>query len=607
MNPMRQKAVEFLQRLTLAELYGQVVKPWFTQGTFDIAQEQLDQDLLVTTFEHGQWFAKRIRIVPFTESGSRFAEELLRDAESALRRRYLDDQVPLVKYYLLWPMVLPVERKEEIKKWFDNHAELSGRSEILDLESLYKKVVESDTLGKIVPLQIINARHEAQERARNGEGVFALHWSYRAFRLYLQQEPPDLEKALSCIDAGLTALEADVLRTTYYFRLLRRVFSTWRGLLGQHRDLFGRSRESLAHLLDELAETDFRGERWLVWLLQDFEHMFIQLEIMAERFVNTPAGLSTLQICRLLLRCGFPPSEPEIAARLERIHDELDREKRRLDLAEVRSIDGSCSMCTGAVVSCLSLARQHDKATSSVQWLSNLGDFRYCHMERITDDVSEGKHALHYAASVLEGLMDFAEGGTTRDEDLIGLVLEKFFPPGMENHRAHRGFYLEWVKHANIDLFENYRYILSAFLRYRLSGRGLPSRWNDLLAEAVRVLVRELKKEYEGIQETHLVYSARTNLPSLTLGLLLGVEEARELAQNVTGYLRRRRTGTIRGAGSDLWDSNIDRNAIMVESYLSYWEAILYLDETGVFKEDPQLRAGFLPLESIPRSPGSDL
>ncbi|MBW8878647.1 MAG: hypothetical protein JF614_27125 [Acidobacteria bacterium] len=586
---VRREALRILGQLTPDELYDKVVKPFFKAQRWEVERER-HRDLLLTTFGIGQRFAMRVRLeeVRGAQDPISLLPRIQVESKSGLAHRYPEndpDPVPLLKYIWILPVSLSEETREAFRQGVDLDSDLGERTEVWDLEALYRKLVKSGVIRGIEPLHRIYARHEADRHRLAGEGVFALNWCYRAFRLHLRQAPPEIDQALKCLAFGLAALAEDECRAIYYPRVFHQVFSAWQELLQARPDLFRRPPDKLEQTLEgeEIAATFGQDRKWLAWLLQDFERMFVQLELMEELFVNTPAGLSTLQLCRLLLRFGFAPSEPRISARLRRIREELEKE-------EGKSVDGGCSLCTGTVVSCLSLARQKD-AEVTVDWLESLRGDRYCHMSPLSEDFAAGEHSLHYAATVLQGLLDFTTVAG-RDDGIIASVLAEFFVP---DELDSRGFYLSWMRYANIDRFEVYRYILAGFLRHRLMGKDLSSACNDFLSEAVRTLVRELKRESTDVQKTYLTYSARTNLTSLALGLHLGIEEAAELARDVTGCLRRiRRSRIVVRAGGVFWDSNVDRNVILIEGYLDYWETIFCLAE-----KDLQIE-GFLPAEVAP-------
>jgi hypothetical protein len=592
-DPTKAEAVSLLGRLSLAELARDVVRPCFESEGWrqlpETSSAQGERLLLTTTKPSGRYF---IRVWLDSEGSLSDPLSLLDRIREIARQehaqRFTDDEVPLLTFLWILPNSLPVGTKTLLRRGLEDDTSLRGPVEILDLDALYVRLVEDGIVRSITPLRLIHARHEAVRHRKNGEGVFAAHWFYRAFRLYLQQSPDGLNRALESLEQGLEALEHDAQRGLHPYRMLRRVFRAWIILLRHRPSIFKRP---VRNSLDELPEKAIAaaldrlepGHPRLDWLLVDFDSMFRQLELLAKGYVDTPAGLSTLQICRLLLRAGFPPTEPGIENRLQRVLKDLRQEKGK-------SIDVECSLCTGTVVSIFSLARRRDEVEKAKKWLTStkLHELRYSTIASMPKDVGKGEHALHYAASVLQGLLDFGEG---RSEDLLGPVLEIFF---WKTDRDDRGFFPEWIRHSNIERFEVYRYILSAFLRYHLMRLTLPKPWEEMLRQAVRALIHALDEEGRGLHKLYLYYPVRMNLSSLALGLLLDAgKEAKELARQVTGYLRRRPEASGKRRGQ-LWDSNVDRNVVLLDSYLDYWETLFALEERGM------PIAEFLPDEAPP-------
>jgi hypothetical protein len=476
----------------------------------------------------------------------------------------------IAKYYWITTGFVELEGRQAILDILEAHGSTRGRVEVWSVYDLYRQLYDSGAMRTIMPLKIIYAISQIRKHKQD-EGVFAAHWCYRALRLYLQQNPVDVPKALACMEAGQAALEADKRLAVHHHRVLRRLFSTWTALLRDRPKLFQYpigtlesffERESVAEALIGISAS--RPE--LRSLLQDYDRIFSQLVVLEEKFVNTQVGLSTLQICRLLLRAGFPPSEPRIDGRLRRLHEE------ELGKELGQSMDSECSLCTGTALSCLALARQFPAAEPIVSWITGLGKERYAFRRSRTYDNEPDKNALHYTATVLLGLLDY-EGvpGASRIEP----VLEFFF---QSDDKDSRDFYQDWVRYSNIDRFENSRYILYTFLRLLLTGKELSPARRERLVFAIRSLFRLLETDCLDLRRLYLFYPARTNLSSLVLGRLLEVKEVSGLISEVTELLQKQAMNAAKG-GRDLWDSNVDRTAILVEGYLDYWEALLAIAE----------------------------
>jgi hypothetical protein len=576
-DPTRAEAVALLGSLSLSELARKVVKPCFEkEGWRQLPETFASQGerLLLTTDHPGGRFVIRVWLdadVAFQESSFLLAK-IRAVARREFAQTFTDDRVPLLNFLWLLSASLPEDTRALLQEGLDEDELLRGRVKLWDLDALYRRLVENGSLRNIIPLRLIHARHEAARHRDNREGVFAAHWFYRALRLYLQQGQEGRDHALESLDEGLAALSQDPWRNLHPHRVLRRAFATWRTLLRHSPELFEKPLQSLDELpwealravLDRLEP----GHPRLDWLLVDFESIFRQLELLAEKYVNTPSGLSTLQICRLLLRAGFPPTEPYIGERLQRALKDLEQE-------DGKSIDIACSLCTGTVVSCFSLARRGEEVKRAVEWLTSpeVRELRYATIDSMPSDIWKGAHALHYTASVLQGLLDSGEG----EEEILEPVVDFFFRKGTQDER---GFFPEWIRHAHVERSEVYRYILSVFLRYRLMGRELSTPREDMLRQAILALVRALEEECKGLLDLYLFYPMRMNLSSLVLGLFLDVGKVAELARQVTGYLRRRPETSDKRRG-ELWDSNVDRTVALLDSYLEYWEALFALAERG--------------------------
>lgn len=487
------------------------------------------------------------------------------------------------KVKLLWALIDPC-------KWEDvgvgvyqalhdptkSLSELRGPQQKAQLKELCNKIERM--ARETVPLLQVN---HAEMQSQRLSGIFAAHWAYRAFRLHLLQPSPDLEKVSTCLNRGLACIAEDPRRQLYYYRLLQRVFEAWRSWLSLIRnrpDLIPPGRRKLELILDQPQVKEFFATSSsfgidTVTMLQDFELTFRQLVTLEERYVDAPAGLSTLVICRLLLRFGFFPSETgTIQARFKRMIKELagDRECRGA------SIDDQCSLCTGVLLSCFSLARRHDEVQKVKDWLLGLKAYRFSHILR-TDGRRSHENALHYASQTLLGLLDF----DLYSDELLAPILDEFFQPDgrLPRQELWRSFYLKWIRYSNIDRFETYRFILSAFLRFFLSGRDLPPQRTERLRQAVKALAADLREEIPGGEEVYLFYPARTNLPSLVLGLWLRMTELTDLAVKVVQLHHRRASMAGRRDDDQLWDSNVDRTVNFIEGLLDYWETMIALEE----------------------------
>lgn len=578
------EALGILRRLSPAELWSAVLEPLFTAQGWEPAE--LGRDRRLTAKAHGELWVLRIRVdaLPEPVTSETVLDHLEREARAALCRRYgEDDRIPLLRYRWVLALILPEEVRREVRQRLDK--DFGGRVVVWDLEALYRELVEQGQMRTIVPLQIIHAKHQAAQHHGKKEGVFAANWSYRALRLYLRQGPLAAERAIDCLDEGLSALKEDRYRAIYYHRVLAKVLEMWRFLLRSEPGMMGpgwqRSLSSPETV--ELLQKENPAIPCIDWLLQDFEAVFRQLERIDEYYVAGPSGYSTLEFCRLLLRFGFSPAEPRIRSRLGLALRELAEE-------DGESVDGKCSLCTGSLVSCFSLARNPEAAKKAVEWLKGLSEQRYCHLRPRYLIVKEYQYALHYAAAVLQGLLDF------HSEDGLGPLQEILKPFFKSDDREGHGLYHQWLLYRNHDIFEIYRQILSTFLRLFLMGHPLSVERTDFLRTAVADLITALEHDSgrstdREVQPPSLLYAGRTNLSSFALGCLLDVPGAASLGREVVQTLHYRAQTAARYEDDQLWDSSVDRTAMFLRGYLDYWETVLCLAEQGGSVTD------FLPVD----------
>jgi len=392
-------------------------------------------------------------------------------------------------------------------------------------------------------------------------------------------QPADTKLILATLDTALAALREDQGKYGYYHHVFGAVFGAWRKILRRNHLLFGRAVENLAVYI---AGEEFRNvcevelgkdAEFLQLFLRDFEAIFRQLDQLERHYVNGPAGLSTLLICRLLLRLGFPPTSPTISSRLARLRDELCHEDNR-------SIDGACSLCTGTALSCLALSRDDTNFRGPIDWLSSLRLYRFCFQYKDYNiDREPWEQAIHYAASVLYGLVDVE--AVYRNLDLGPLVEEvaaTFFPDNASEAAALTD---RWMKFRNVDRFEVYRYIFSGLLAFKLRHGDFSVGQAEIIKQAIGTLMSEIEEDCGALAKRWFVYSTRLNLDTFTLGLLLEVPGATEMAKQVTRIFRYRASRASKDLSDPLWDSNVDRTTIFVESYLNYWETLFYLREQG--------------------------
>lgn len=595
--------IKLLQQLDETSLKLNIVKPLFEMKGWKVvdvhgdAEEDHKCDLTLRSESHwGEEIFIGVQIKASTGGehdirNSTDAEEIRARADKALRypiSSESDGSRRFAKFIWITAGSFKERGKAAIRKSFSRFELLDGRVEVWDCDVLYRRLQEAERLHRapnwppsetLERLQINILRDQILSYRTAQEGVFAVVAAYRVLRKALKLSPPDLGLVLTTLDAALSALQEDPYRSTYYHRVLWAVLDSWKKLLGRKHTVFANSIDNLAL---RMADADFSsacgeafGEsaEFIRLFLRDFEAIFRQLEQLEKHYVQGPAGLSTLQICRLLLRVGFPRNSPSIASRLNRTRAEFNRE-------DGQSIDGACSLCTGTGLSCLALSRIDIDFQACIDWLSSLRARRFCYQGRdYGRDRKAWEHALHYAASVLLGLIDLE--AIPGKHDLLSLVNEVvavFFPA---DHSESVLFLDEWMRHRNVDRFEVYRYIFSSFLAFTLRHGTSSAERADFMTNAIKTMILEIQDDCGHLASPWLVYATRTNLDAFSLGLVLEVPEAIAMARQVTRRFRYRAGRVSKDLSDPLWDSNVDRTALFLESYLNYWETLFYLRERG--------------------------
>ena len=440
-----------------------------------------------------------------------------------------------------------------------------------------------------------------------GELVEAAQCHYRLGRFHLaaKGERQKAEQAFRRAVETLAEVPKNV-RAPYFFRTLTTFYEAWRRLAceptlnlaaiyvhdetflhntGVHEDTFLHKTE-VTELFRSSEEWKLRGN-----LLTHMELIFKQLDLLGDKMVNTPAGLSTLETTLLLQRMGY--SSRYFGDALAKRRDRVERE---VEENNGRSIDGDCSLCTGAAVSALSLGHRGKKAEILVEWLRLLKPARFCFLRRDYTDAARDEHALHYAAVALQGFIDFwatcsseamAAGDAAAD---LCAILEEFFK--FDELDPH-GFLQHWMRHRNIDRFEVCTYVLPVFLRYLFAGHPLSASQRKVLGQALDALAENMFIDME-LSETDespgRLYAARENIGSLALGLLIGMNPAAErIATYVMQLFSMRSHSAYFERSSLTLDSNLDRTRRFLEGWLLQWEAVLCAAERASEADQPAL------------------
>jgi hypothetical protein len=427
-------------------------------------------------------------------------------------------------------------------------------------------------------LRTLIAEHE-----RADQMMEAAHCAYRLAALNVAVGNRD--DAISTFDRCIRLVDAvnPQTRHRYFVSTLSSFYTAWRDFIrdGPSELFAGRCDDRRELLLTRAAQDFFSapGRGGMGNVLAHVECIIEQLDILAEKVVNDPTGLTTIEVCQLLQRCGYSPKYENHAIhhRLNRIHAEMQENHQR-------SLDGDCSICSGAAASCLIIAGDHEHASELLDWLRLQKPSKYCCLVTSYTDAKPAEHALHYAAMVFCAFIDCALDDAARKDD-VDSVKEELLP---KNWRAADDSLPEhWMKYRNITEFEVCAYILPSLLRYGLSGGGFNDEERENLHKVLVALARAVLSESERAQcpsAPGRYYGGRENVGSFALGLVDGIGLPKEAVQIVAHALTlfdkraRRHEGwtTIR---EQTMDSNVDRLRKMLNGWLSQWEVILRITD----------------------------
>ena len=537
-------------------------------------------DILVIRHERGSTSFEGIQAKKGNIAGDTKVQRIAADAQIAFQCPYKGSDGKthtLDKYYWITSGDLTPNGRTAYCRYLDPPFK---RVEIWDCLQLIDEL-QAWAPHLLPPLELLRLQRRMADHVKNDEGVFASWYAYQAFRWHLRYKHGEISLARELLAEARRLLVGDPRAALFLSRTLATFYQMWLDLLDGAPQLLELG--TFDPIVD-IEKEEVRGvlqkkyPGTMYWLLSDVSFIMQQLELLAGKYVDAPSGLSTLQICQLLLRATYPPELEGIASRLHRLVSE--------ELAEEggKSIDGECSLCTGTAVSCLSLAGERHQAQAAYLWLTGLDHARYAYHPSYYTDAPATEHALHYAASVLEAALDFEY------PDCVELrkVVRVFFEGSGDDSEVLQA----WMKYRNIDCFEVYAYILPAILRFLLAGFPLGPEELELLRQALADLTGRLQSESVATgTPPWRPYVGRENLASLSLGCLLDIAECRQLARKTAGvfHYRAKKAGSRlnrTNLGEKLWDSNVDRTATFIDVNLLYWETVLDIESRGGRVED---------------------
>jgi len=454
-----------------------------------------------------------------------------------------------------------------------------------------------ESIGEPVYVYVPALRDALQEsldqEAQNGDRMQAAHLAYRLGTLnYGIGERQDAISAFHRAEVLLAQVESP---HRYYHRTLTAFYRLWRELAeatsdallaagdGNDRRQFLRELPTRDHSLKEKF-----GNRWQ--FLHEMEFCIEQLDILARHPVADPSGLTSMQMCLLLERFGYPRRwhGSAISGRIERIKDELRSTETDTNLGYERgTMDKGCSLCTAVAASCLILDNRDDAyASQMVRWLISKKQQRFsfrssCQGSRVPDH----QHALHYAASVLQVLVDCNDG-----PEAIRDVVDVFFarPVNADKLPDH------WVQYLHIPYFDLACYIFSAFARTLIAHDqpttiGLTDVRRAMLRNALQAFASRLLAEAELAHcAPERIYAARENLGSFALAMFIGFPDDAdsrlmfEGIRNLIAEVASKDKLDVPDKRKITIDSNFDRMWRMLDGWLLQWECALVARERGL-------------------------
>lgn len=418
----------------------------------------------------------------------------------------------------------------------------------------------------------------AKRHTKEQQWMEAAHCHYRHARYLLAGD--HRAEAAAAFEAAVRAIDAveEIFRHRYFHRTFRTLYEAWQELAASGKPI-PETYPAPKHYFEakELQDLFRSSDEWSMRgnLMLNLELISEQFELLCAKTLNTPAGLSTLETAIVLQRAGY--SRHYFGGALDK---RLDKVEQDMKANHCRSIDGDCSLCSGAALSALALAGRHARAHELWAWLRLLGQYDYCHLQRDYTDAGPREHAIHYAANVLQGFLDIAD--STSDSEVnaeiandINHVAAVFF---RSKKRDPRRFFSDWMEHRNIDAFEVCTYVMPPFIRYMISERQLSGPQKKHLAIAVRTLADNILEDAANKEYPGRLYAARENVGSFALGLLVGgLDGAGEaIVQHALSIFERRARSDYSERGSETIDSNLDRTRRFLEGWLLQWEAALY-------------------------------
>jgi hypothetical protein len=491
-----------------------------------------------------------------------FVRQIYQDADLALKYYVDDNRKSLEHFFWITMGKISAIGRNHIKNACP--ANILGKVTLWDVEDVILEIIKYKP-ALIEGLQIFELVESFKKFKNENNDVFASHFAYKIFLHQLTHR--NIISAKEYIKEAIYLIENEA-RKTFFHRTLLHFYEQWEFVINSNKTINTRfempidliKTESIRELVKERYPDTFN-------LIVDLQYLQYTFQILNDYYANSPTGLSSLQVCRLLLRCGIPPDE-KIEKRILRIKLEIKDENDE-------SIDNKCSLCTGTAYSIIGLSSNAEIEKERVKnWFSSISHYNYINRFDKRGSTRQQEHGMHYTASVLLGFID------NHDTEEIDECYSVFFKDKLTNIKYKQ--YRSWLKFRNITQPHATAYITLSFLYYCLFVKRPHLLTNEQDKIAVKSLINALIAHLDANSTlkklTWKFYETRDNLCSFLLSIILTNPNKRSddlLMKNIK-HLHEKVFFDIE---NELFDSNVDRTRGIVEAWMCYWETILFLKE----------------------------
>jgi hypothetical protein len=408
--------------------------------------------------------------------------------------------------------------------------------------------------------------------------VFAAHCEYRRFAIDFSRGEETL--AIQSITRAITYIDQET-PGQHYLATLRQFYKGWHAIV--EASLEGRLTHTadrgdrLVFLSDPIV-ADFLTASTpplLAMLMPALEYIHEQLELLV-RYVDAPRSLSVLDLLGILLRAGFSPllKQEAVSRALDRLVTELETNNW--------SVDDECSLCTSRALSALALAKRAQGVASHVTaWFLTLKKYRYCYLGGNYTGAASDHHAMHYATSVAQSLMD-----CQCSDNLIDDVVATCFPDKTMSSDDLLDYWLKWRSESEF-LVGSYIFATFLWMKQHPEYSRVIAPHLATVRDASDLYISFLNNEASRakVEQESYLYAYRENLAAL----IIGNEDARstDLIEEITHLILRkiarlverdrndRMHGELRPRRQSTFDSSIDRTVRFIDSWFRYFEAQL--------------------------------